>query len=562
MVVRHFQRPPVDTRTDAGNGLARRFGQDSIVAIRGVPRVAARMVFALLAMMMLVLSTTSGAFAASRSYAETGQVISDPFLSFFDTNGGVEIFGLPRTGEFMMNGRRVQYFQRARMEVDPAAPGIVQIGMLPVELGRSRPPSIQSSDPNRRYFRETQHSIGGGFRDFWEARGGPAIFGFPITDELIENGFTVQYFERARIEWHGELPADHRVTLGLLGDEALALGVVPVPPEAAPRVPVTGPLPISPEAAGRGRILFSAGAGGDFYLMEPTGANVTRIGRGIDPSLSPDGTHVVYANWEGNNPGLFVFNLFADGKPKLVYPSRDARGAVFSPKMDEIAFYEKYRCYRSVRGQRPEEDDCFRVKVIPVGGGQDWLIPGQSAYATAPSWSADGKSLIFRDEKWISIASRTFDTRKLSAFEPRYWSPALSPAGDLIAVEFDQNRENRQIGLIRTDGSDTFVALTTREPFADKQPTNLSPVWSPDGTRIAFVSDRDGALRVWTMKADGTNLVRINDIVLQAEDAHERFVSWGAAGDGVPIEVVRPPTPGLTPVPEPFVPSFRRVLPG
>ena len=562
MLVGHSDRSHVDEQTHASLILIRSTGHDAYEATGGSAGVAVRMVIALLATMMLVLSTASGAFAASRNYPETGQVLWDPFLSFFDTNGGVEIFGLPRTGEFIMNGRRVQYFQRVRMEIDPAAPNQVQIGMLPVELGRSRPPSIQSSDPNRRYFRETQHSIGGGFRDFWEARGGPAIFGFPITDELIENGFTVQYFERARIEWHGEMPADQRIQLGLLGDEALAVGAVPVPPEAAPRVPVLGALPISPDAAGRGRILFSAGIGADFYLMEPTGANVTRIGRGIDPSLSPDGTHVVYANWEGNNPGLFVFNLFADGKPKLVYPSRDARGAVFSPKMDEIAFYEKYRCYRSVRGQQPADDDCFRVKVIPVGGGQDWLIPGQSAYATAPSWSADGKSLIFRDEKWISIASRAFDTRKLTAFEPRYWNPDLSPAGDQIVVELDQNRESRQIGLIRTDGSDRFVALTTREPFADKQPTYLSPVWSPDGTRIAFVSDRDGALRVWTMNADGTNPVRINDIVLKSEDVHERFVSWGAVGDGVPIEVVRPPTPGPIPVPAPFVPSFRRVLPG
>ncbi len=528
---------------------------------RDIVRFAARLAVALFAAMMVVLSTVSGAFASSRDYPETGQVLSDPFLTFFDTYGGIEIFGLPRTGEFIMNGRRVQYFQRVRMEIDPAAPDQVQIGALPVELGRGRPPSIQSSDPNRRYFRETQHSIGGAFRDFWETRGGPGIFGYPITDEVNEKGFIVQYFERARIEYHGEFPADHRVALGLVGDEALLLGVVPVPPDAGPKVPIGGPLPISPAAAGRGRILFSTGIGGDFYLMDPTGANVIRIGRGIDPSISPDGTQVVYAQWEGNNPGLYVFNLFSGGKPTLVYPSRDARGAVFSPKMDEIAFYEKYRCYRSVPGRRPEDDDCFRVKVIPAGGGQDWLIPGQSPYATSPSWNSDGKSLIFRDEKWISIASRAFNTRKLTPFEPRYWSPALSPAGDRIAVEFDQNREVRQLGLIRTDGSNTFSPLTMRQPLDDFQPTYLSPAWSPDGTRIAFASSRDGALRIWTMNADGTDPVRINDIVLQAEDARERFVSWGASGDGVPIEIVRPPTPVPTPD-VPFVPTFRRVLPG
>ena len=560
MVVCQFQRPIIVSNALPSHAPVRPMKRDLVMVRNGVVRGASRVAVAFLAMALFVLSTASGAFAASRDYPETGQIVSDPFLTFFDSYGGIETFGLPRTGEFVMNGRRVQYFQRVRMEIDPAAPNQVQLGMLAVELGRSRPPSTQSSDPNRRYFRETQHSIGGAFRTFWETRGGAAFFGFPITDELNENGFIVQYFERARIEWHGEFPADHRVQLGLLGDEALVLGVVPVPPEAALKVPVIGQLPMTQEAAGRGKILFSAGAGADFYLMDPTGANVTRLGRGIDPSISLDGTRVVYAHWEGNAPGIYVLDLVAGGAPTLVYPSRDARGAIFSPKLDEIAFYEKYRCSRSVPGRRPEDDDCFRVKVIPAIGGQDWLIPGQSPYATSPSWSADGASLIFRDEKWISIAGRTFATRKLTAFEPRYWSPALSPAGDKIVVEFDQNREARQLGMITTNGSDGFVPLTTRQPFADNQPTNLSPAWSPDGSRIAFVSDRDGALRVWTMNADGTNPVRINDIVLQTNDSRERFVSWGASGDGIPIEIVRQPTPVPT-VAAPFVPRFRRVLP-
>src|SRR5205814_4192261 len=62
------------------------------------------------------------------------------------------------------------------------------------------------------YFPETKHNLGHGFRDFWQANGGLAQFGFPITEELVENGVSVQYFERARFEYR-----DGSVTLARLG---------------------------------------------------------------------------------------------------------------------------------------------------------------------------------------------------------------------------------------------------------------------------------------------------------------------------------------------------------
>jgi N-acetyl-anhydromuramyl-L-alanine amidase AmpD len=67
--------------------------------------------------------------------------------------------------------------------------------------------------------------IGGGFRRFWEEKGGLPIFGWPITEELQENGVTVQYFERARMEHRPDIgkPEDHHVVLGRVGAELLEL---------------------------------------------------------------------------------------------------------------------------------------------------------------------------------------------------------------------------------------------------------------------------------------------------------------------------------------------------
>jgi hypothetical protein len=84
-------------------------------------------------------------------------------------------------------------------------------------------PAQPSSNPACIYFPQTQHNLCYGFRAYWEQFGGLAIFGYPLTEEFQENGLTVQYFERARFEWHpGQFPQRYDVLLGLLGDEVTA----------------------------------------------------------------------------------------------------------------------------------------------------------------------------------------------------------------------------------------------------------------------------------------------------------------------------------------------------
>jgi len=78
--------------------------------------------------------------------------------------------------------------------------------------------------PDSVTFPETGQTLSGGFLRFWEARGGLRIFGFPIGPEHVENGVTVQMFERARFEWvPGSDPGNWDVQLGLLGVEVQAL---------------------------------------------------------------------------------------------------------------------------------------------------------------------------------------------------------------------------------------------------------------------------------------------------------------------------------------------------
>ncbi|HQE92209.1 MAG TPA: hypothetical protein PLQ66_05395 [Anaerolineae bacterium] len=71
----------------------------------------------------------------------------------------------------------------------------------------------------REYFEETGHWVQDEFLDYFNHRGGLAIFGYPITERFMDQGLTVQYFQKARMELHPENPEPYRVQLGLLSEE-------------------------------------------------------------------------------------------------------------------------------------------------------------------------------------------------------------------------------------------------------------------------------------------------------------------------------------------------------
>ena len=179
----------------------------------------------------LIAATLTGALKvqaqspASQYFPQTGHSVQDDFLRFFNTRGGLEIFGYPLTEAFVENGRLVQYFQKVKLEAHPENPDLrkIELGSLGIQLGYAAPPIPAAeipptNDPNRRYYPETGHTVVYAFRIYFDAHGGPAIFGYPITEFERENGRFVQYFQRARMEWHPELPSDKRVQVGNLGE--------------------------------------------------------------------------------------------------------------------------------------------------------------------------------------------------------------------------------------------------------------------------------------------------------------------------------------------------------
>jgi hypothetical protein len=80
------------------------------------------------------------------------------------------------------------------------------------------------------YFPQTGHHLSNrsGFLNYWRANGQLHVFGYPLTEEFVENGRIVQYFERARFEYHPDLiGSGAALQLGHLGREILAIQGMP-----------------------------------------------------------------------------------------------------------------------------------------------------------------------------------------------------------------------------------------------------------------------------------------------------------------------------------------------
>ncbi len=183
-------------------------------------------------------------------FPQTGHYLAYGFLDYWHHNGDIPIFGYPISEEFSQNGRTVQYFERAVLEWHPEAPVAYRVqgrrlgANLTAERATTGPfkPIVAGNDANCSYYPQTGHRLCWGFRYFWHANSGLPIFGYPISEEFVENGLTVQYFERARFEWHPQNPEPYKVLLGRLGSVAADRdGVNRAPVPKSDTVPIYSP---------------------------------------------------------------------------------------------------------------------------------------------------------------------------------------------------------------------------------------------------------------------------------------------------------------------------------
>jgi hypothetical protein len=238
--------------------------------------------FFVLALLFSVIAPQTTQAQNQRCFPETGFCIAGAIRTYWERNGGLPIFGFPITEQRQetVEGRslQVQWFERDRLEIQ--ADGTVTAGRLGVQrLEQQGRPWQQgnkvSADPGCIAFRETGHQVCGGFARYWQQNGAQVRLGFPVTGEIQETlggqNYTVQYFERRRMEFHPEINGG-TVLLGLLGREVLD-GQNQPPPDPCTQIPQSINAIVDPNCGSYGTVFGAAGGG--FQRGERVGAYVT-----------------------------------------------------------------------------------------------------------------------------------------------------------------------------------------------------------------------------------------------------------------------------------------------
>ena len=201
-----------------------------------------------------------------------------------------------------------------------------------------------------------------------------------------------------------------------------------------------------------------------------------------------------------------------------------------------------------------ERDGNFEIYMMDADGKNQRRLTNNDFPDTNPSWSPDGRRIIFVSERNKNIAAEEEpimigggiiigDMRKrpqiymmdadgknqqrLSNEFVAEWHPSWSPDGRRIAFTssgaMDVAGGHWRIYVMDADGGN-------KQNLSNEGEDDYYPSWSPDGKRIAFVSIRDGRgnLDIYVMNADGSNQQRLTE-----NPDHEWEPSWSPDGEHI-----------------------------
>ncbi len=358
-----------------------------------------------------------------------------------------------------------------------------------------------------------------------------------------------------------------------------------VPEVTAPATSITTPAAVGqgatgPSAAlGTGTIVFQTASGGPIYAINPDGTNLQLLTTGIDPALSPDGQQVAFTRWD--NPGhgafgsLWVINVDGTGERPILGDVRQPKSPVWSPDGTQIAISmqeggrlnPEYKCssglpsdpieggFEDIKVKVEIDDDgdvevkfCYTLlphpfwglRLVDVATGEFEDLP-RDIFSYTPAWDpANDWHLIYDGEGGlVNLDINQGNTWALTE-DPGDHTPVFSPDGSRLAVAYKQH-DHWDIHVMNADGSgrarltETPLRVIVEQRINGQEPrswNNVAPVWSPDGSQIAFLTDRNGGWEIWVMNADGSNqrplfpAGTLDDVELQYFNVGERALSW------------------------------------
>ncbi len=215
---------------------------------------------------------------------------------------------------------------------------------------------------------------------------------------------------------------------------------------------------------------------------------------------SPDGRWLAWPDRvQTNEPfRIVLFELASSQKRVLTAPPAGTLGDLdlaFAPDSQSLAF---------LRSPVPGVEDAWIVKLT---GGEPRRVTTDNVKVHGVDWTPDGKHLVYASNRgglfslWRS-AIHGGEPQSIGVGGGNTDAPSVAPDGKRIAYELWQDEAN----IYRLDLKQPSDAQATKLLFSTRWDWN--PAYSPDGARIAFVSDRRGSSEIWTADKDGANLAQ------------------------------------------------------
>jgi len=296
----------------------------------------------------------------------------------------------------------------------------------------------------------------------------------------------------------------------------------------------------TPVATGlTGKLVFQAQSG-QIQVYDLASGNVRYLTTGADPALSPDGQTVAFWRQDGGEHGLYVIDVNGGKERRVLTRAEKLRTPAWSPDGRSIAFshvngeevcrdagygvclpdvFPYSRMFPAIRTDR------WSLAAVDREGDRYRDVPGMSG-ATSPDWGTRG--LLYAAGGIQSTQDNGKSDANVALLkEARFRDPVWQPSGDRIAFQ-SLEKDHWEIFIANNDGGNPTALTRPATTLVPKLPQNVSPVWSPDGRSIAFLSDRSGKWAVWVMDANGANqrLLPI-DVPIEYRGQGEQMLSWG-----------------------------------
>jgi uncharacterized protein YgiM (DUF1202 family) len=359
--------------------------------------------------------------------------------------------------------------------------------------------------------------------------------------------------------------------LGSLDDlpQASALSFpTELPPTDQPAPPSNLPRPDSPNL-----LALQLSSGGQIMLINADGSGLRRLTHGIDPVLSPDGQTVAFTRWDENEQGsLWTIKTDGTNERQVIGDLRKAKGPDWAPDSSQIIFNYQHGgrldpkdvCYNLSKRKPPTPpfnaynfkgklkdgvpyfcwtlppDPHWGLRVVDLVDNNSKDVDG-GTYAFRPAWDPSQPWRIVADGGMglLGVDLNRAEYRQNLTDNVYDGSPVFSPDGRYLAVTAGSQGggPGHDIYRLNADGSGR-LRLTqtplwvTAGPDEQKAWNNVAPAWSPDGSQIAFLTNRTGRWEIWVMGADGSNQHSMfSDTVNDQLDitynfVDERVLSW------------------------------------